>query len=152
MADLSDALADSQRAASSFRWEIPDPFNFGRDVVDRFATDPDRPALLARSENGAERRLTFQEVREASDRFAHLLRTLPVDPGEPIIVMLPRVPEWQIVMVGALKAGVLLIPSSTILRAKDIVFRANHSRCRAIVACASQALASSCFNPGGAGR
>jgi acetyl-CoA synthetase/medium-chain acyl-CoA synthetase len=51
-----------------------------------------------------------------------------------VILMLPRVPEWQIVSVGALKAGVLLIPSSTLLRPKDIAYRARHSGAVAVVA------------------
>jgi acetyl-CoA synthetase/medium-chain acyl-CoA synthetase len=53
--------------------------------------------------------------------------------------MLPRIPEWQIVTVGALKAGVLVIPSSTILRPKDIAYRGQHSRAVAVVTTAAQA-------------
>jgi acyl-coenzyme A synthetase/AMP-(fatty) acid ligase len=48
--------------------------------------------------------------------------------------MLPRVPEWQIISVGALKAGALLIPSATLLRPKDIRYRAQHSGAVAIIA------------------
>jgi acetyl-CoA synthetase/medium-chain acyl-CoA synthetase len=49
-------------------------------------------------------------------------------------VALPRVPEWHLVLVGALKAGVLVIPSSTLLRPKDLVYRARHSGARALMA------------------
>ncbi len=52
--------------------------------------------------------------------------------------MLPRVPEWQIAVVGALKAGALVIPCSTILRPKDIRYRVNHSGAVAIVTAAEQ--------------
>jgi acetyl-CoA synthetase/medium-chain acyl-CoA synthetase len=123
----------------TFRWEVPDVFNFGRDVVDRFAEEPSRPALLWRNARGAERRLTFAAVEEASNRFAHLLRQLSVGPGEPLVLMLPRIPEWHVASVGALKAGVLLIPSSVILRPKDISYRANHSGAVAIVTSREQA-------------
>ena len=47
--------------------------------------------------------------------------------------MLPRIPEWHIALVGTLKAGALAIPSSTILRPKDIAYRARHSEAVAIV-------------------
>ena len=83
---------------------------------------------------GRERRLTFDDVRRASNRVAHLLRDLGVGPGAPVIVMLPRVPEWQIVCVGLLKAGALTIPSSTLLRPKDVAYRAQHSGAVAIIA------------------
>ena len=121
-----------------FRWELPDAFNFGRDVVDRYAEDPARPALLARTPAGAERRLSFADVRDGARRAANLLSQLGVGPGDPVIVMLPRVPEWQLVTLGALEIGALVIPSSTVLRAKDIGYRAAHSGAVAIVATRDQ--------------
>jgi acetyl-CoA synthetase/medium-chain acyl-CoA synthetase len=138
MSALDEALDRYRRTCESFRWEVPDPFNFGRDVVDRFALDPERPALLWRSVEGHERRLRFSDVSAASNQFAHLLVALGVSPGDPIIVMLPRLPEWQIALVGALKAGALVIPCSTILRPKDIRYRANHSGAVAMISAASQ--------------
>jgi acetyl-CoA synthetase/medium-chain acyl-CoA synthetase len=131
-------LDEYRRRVDAFRWDVPEAFNFGRDVVDRFARDPERPALLCRDRHGRERRLSFREVSEASNRVAHLLRSLGVAAGQPLLLLLPRVPEWQLVVVGALKAGVLLIPGSTLLRPKDIAYRVNHSGAVAIVAASEQ--------------
>src|SRR5215469_8407899 len=138
MTEFSEALDRWRRERDAFRWSVPDPFNFGRDVVDRFAADPARPALLWRDAAGGERRLRFGDVRAGSNRVVHLLAQLGVQPGEPVLVMLPRVPEWQLVLVGALKAGALVIPSSTILRPKDIAYRVGHSGAIAIVTTAEQ--------------
>jgi len=134
VSDLQQQLDDYRRSVDQFRWDVPEAFNFGRDVVDRLAADPDRPALLWRSASGGERRLSFAEVARESNRFAQLLRSLDVRPGQPVIIMLPRIPEWHVALVGTLKAGALAIPSSTILRPKDIAYRARHSEAVAIVA------------------
>ncbi len=133
MSDLQQNLDDYRRSVDRFRWDVPEMFNFGRDVVDRLATDPDRPALLWRNATGGERRLSFADIKRESNRFAQLLRSLDVRPGQPVIIMLPRIPEWHIALVGTLKAGALAIPSSTILRPKDIAYRARHSEAVAIV-------------------
>ncbi len=133
---LESALDAYRREVDRFRWDVPERFNFGRDVVDRFAQEPKRPALLWRDAAGHERRLDFGEVRAGSNRVAHLARALGIGPGDPVLVMLPRVPEWQLVIVGLLKAGILVIPCSTILRPKDIVYRAQHSRAVAVAASA----------------
>ena len=53
MGELGSSLDEYRRAVSAFRWEVPDTFNFGRDVVDRLAEDPTRPALLWRNGAGA---------------------------------------------------------------------------------------------------
>ncbi len=134
--ELDEALSSYRRAVESFQWELPAAFNFGHDVVDRFAAEPDRPAVFWRSAAGESRRLTFAEIAAGSNRVAHLIRSLEIAPGTPVIVMLPRVPEWQIVIVGALKAGLLVIPSSAILRPKDIAYRVDHSGAVAVIAAA----------------
>ncbi len=139
--DLQGALDAYRRSVEGFRWEVPPDFNFGRDVVDRLATGRERPALLWRGAAGAERRLSFADAAAGSNRAAHVLRGLGLEAGDPVMVMLPRVPEWHLVLVGALKAGVLVIPCSTLLRPKDIAFRAGHSRAVAVVASAAQAAA-----------
>jgi acetyl-CoA synthetase/medium-chain acyl-CoA synthetase len=141
MSGLGTELDAWRRRADAFRWELPEAFNFGHDVVDRFAADPARPALLWRDASGRERRLGFGEVRDASNRVAHVLRGLGLEAGDPVIVMLPRIPEWQLVVVGALKVGALVVPSSTVLRPKDIAYRARHSRAAAIVTTTEQVAA-----------
>ena len=136
MSDLQSQLDGYRRRCQAFQSEAPAEFNFGTDVVDRFAREPERPALLWRNETGSERRLSYADVAHASNRVAHLLRGLGVARGDAVVVMLPKVPEWQIVLVGALKAGCLVIPSSTILRPKDIAYRVGHSGSVALIATA----------------
>ncbi len=136
---LGATLDEYRRHTEEFRWDVPDEFNFGRDVVDRWARTPDRPALLWRDSAGAARQLSFDDVRADSNRVAHLLRGLEIAPQAPVIVMLPRVPEWHVFTLGALKAGLIVIPCSTILRPKDILYRAEHSGAVAIVTSTEQA-------------
>jgi acetyl-CoA synthetase/medium-chain acyl-CoA synthetase len=138
---LQRALDAHRRSADAFRWEVPGSFNFGRDVVDRLAVGPERPALLWRSAAGAERRLSFADAAAGSNRVARVLRDLGVAAGDPVLLMLPRVPEWHLAVVGTLKIGALAIPCSTILRPKDIAYRAAHSRAVAVIAGAAQAAA-----------
>lgn len=128
-----------QRKFENFEWQIPELFNFGRDVVDRHAEDPKLPALCWKNEKGEERKLSYAEVKDKTNQVANSLRKLGVQKGDPIIVMLPKIPEWHLVMIGGLKAGALVIPSSTILRPKDLLFRAQHSGAVGIVASPSEA-------------
>src|SRR5688572_16154340 len=100
MHPLGRTLDEYRRAVESFRWQMPAQFNFGRDVVDRWAKAPARPALLWRDAAGTERRLSYADVSGLARRAAHLFHELGVAAGDPVIVMLPRVPEWQAVIVG----------------------------------------------------
>jgi acetyl-CoA synthetase/medium-chain acyl-CoA synthetase len=122
---------------AGFRWQVPEEFNFGA-LVDAWATDRSRVALYWEDEAGRRERLTFWDVKQASNRAMNALAGLGVGRGEPVIVMLPRVPAWQAAIVGALKLGALAIPSTASLRAKDIAYRVRHSGARAIVTTTEQ--------------
>jgi acetyl-CoA synthetase/medium-chain acyl-CoA synthetase len=134
MPGIRDELDAWRRQVEAFRWDVPDAFNFGRDVVDRRAQQADGPALFWRDAAGAARELRYSDVRRASNRMARLADSLGVGAGDPVLVMLPRVPEWQQCVVGLLKAGALVIPSSTLLRPKDVAYRAQHSGAVAVIA------------------
>jgi len=112
---------------------VPEHFNFGSEVVDAWAADTAKPALIWCNGQGHERRLTFAEVAQLSNRFANLLRAHGVGKGDRVIVMLPRIPEWQIVMVACTKLSAVPVPCVTMLTEVDIACRVSHSEAVAAV-------------------
>jgi acyl-coenzyme A synthetase/AMP-(fatty) acid ligase len=120
-------MSDYERTFREHRTTVPETFNFGHDVVDAWARDPERMALLWCDADGNERRLSFAEVAEESDRVAAWLAARGVQRGERVIVMLPRIPEWQISMVACLKLGAVPIPCITMLTRRDVAYRVRHS-------------------------
>ncbi len=135
MDQLRITLDEYRRKRDAFAWQLPPHFNFARDVVDRFAGDPNRRATLYRDAQGVESSISFAEMSDAIHRFSGLLESLGIGAGERVIVLLPRIPEWQFATVGALNAGVIAIPTSmAVLSARDIQHRVNHSEAVALVA------------------
>jgi acyl-coenzyme A synthetase/AMP-(fatty) acid ligase len=116
-------MADYEATVRDFRLEVPERFNFARQVVGRWAEDPGKLAMHWLSASGAERRITFREFAERSDRFAELLQRHGVAPGDRVMVQLPRVPEWWEVLLGCLKAGAVAVPGTVLLTPKDIHYR-----------------------------
>jgi medium-chain acyl-CoA synthetase len=120
-------------ARAGFRWEVPPDFNFGYDAVDVFGADRSRLALLYVRDDGGSERHTFWDFSRRSNRFANALAGLGVGRGDPVMLMLPRMPEWQVAFLACLKLGALAIPCTASLRAKDLRYRATHSGARALV-------------------
>jgi acetyl-CoA synthetase/medium-chain acyl-CoA synthetase len=131
----TDSLDNYRRKYSNFSWDLPEIFNFGN-VIDKFAEDPNRVAILWEDQDRRRARLTFADISLQSNRIANVLSSLGLKRGDPILLVLPRVTLWHAVYVGALKLGLLVIPCTSMLREKDLVYRANHSGARAIVASA----------------
>lgn len=117
---MSDAAHGNER----FSWSLPSSFNFGRDVVDAIASrQPDKLALLWSDESGNEQRFSFGDISRRSNQLAALLASEGVQRGDRVLVMLPRIPQWQVAMVGCLKLGAVPIPCIDMLTEKDVVYR-----------------------------
>ncbi len=128
-----------EQAVRDFRWSVPETFNFGADVVDAYARDPDRLAMIWTNAEGDERRLTFADVSAQSNRLANVLDALGLTRGDRVLVVLPRIPEWQITMVACLKAGIIPIPCVEMLTGRDLQYRVEHAGARGVVATAANA-------------
>lgn len=116
----------------------PATFNFGGDVIDRIAEDADKEALIWCNAAGAERRFLFSDIAEKSARLGSSLSRLGVCKGDRVIVMLPRVPEWQLAMVACLKIGAIAVPCIEMLTAKDVEYRVRRSGAKAVITSAAQ--------------
>ncbi len=114
-------------------WDVPARFNFTRDVVEARASSHGRTALTFAGSDGIVDRRSFTEIARDAARWAHLLRAR-LDRGDRVIILLGRVPAWHGAMLGALKGGLVAVPCSEMLRAKDLAFRVRHSGARLVIA------------------
>lgn len=125
-------IGDYEKTYADFDWETPERFNFGRDVVDRWAAQ-DRAAMVWLGTDGEERRFDFAQFSVLSSRFADAAREMGVGRGDRVMVLLGKVPEWHVVLTGLLKLGAIAIPCAPQLRESDLAFRAEHSGSVAVV-------------------
>lgn len=126
-------MADYQQTHDGFDWQIPETFNFGTDVVDYWAQDPEKMAMIWVDDKGSERRFSFADIRDRSNQLANVLSDKGVKKGDYVIVMLPRIPEWQMAMVACHKLGAVPIPCITMQTEKDIAYRAAHAGAKAAI-------------------
>lgn len=124
---------------SKFNWSIPETFNFGGDVVDRWARHRDGPALIWSNEAGEERVYSFSDMSRMTSQFANVLREQGVKKGDRVLVMLPRIPEWMVAVVGVMKTGAIPIPCVEMLTSRDIEYRVDNAGVAAVVCRAEHA-------------
>ena len=126
-----------QHLRAEYRLNIPETFNFGTDVVDAWAKDDARnaaaPALIWCNAEGRERSYSFAEIADLTDRFAAALERRGIAKGDRVLVMLPRIPAWQVAMVAVLKLGAIAIPCVTMLTEKDLAYRLENSGASAVI-------------------
>ena len=122
---------DAMRA--NFRWQVPETFNFATDVIDRWARERDGPALIWQNAAGDERTFNYSDLAQLSNRLANVLRAQGVEKGDRVIIMLPRLPEWFISVIAAMRIGAVPIPCIEMLTARDIEYRVENAEAKAAI-------------------
>jgi len=117
-------MTDYEAERRNFHLEVPEYFNFATDVIGKWASDPDKLAMLWIGQHGEEEQITFAHFSERSSRAANAFAKLGINKGDRVLVMLPRIPEWWESVLGLMKLGAIPIPCTTLLTPKDIQFRA----------------------------
>lgn len=114
---------------------VPEFYNFATDVVDRWALDGTKRAVQwvdARGEN--ERSLTFAEIRDRSQSLAAALIAAGLQPGDRVGIVIGREPAWWIGMIAILRAGLVAVPGTTQLTARDLLYRIRQGSIRGFLA------------------
>ena len=132
--DAAPNLTDYDQARAGFHLDVPERFNPVLAIVERWAEeDPGALALLTIDAGGRETaRHTTAELARESRLAARALQRLGVGAGDRVFVMLPRVPAWYAVMLGAIRIGAVPMPGPNMLTGKDIAYRV--SRAEAVAA------------------
>ena len=113
---------------------IPENFNFAYDVVDAWAEEqPDKLALLWTNDQGMERRFTFGEMKELTDKAAAYFLSIGIRKGDMVMIILKRHYEFWLTMMGLSKIGAIAIPATHMLTTHDIVYRNNRAGVKAII-------------------
>lgn len=114
--------------------ELPEHFDFATDVIDRIATEDDRVATVEVRRDGEtviEHR--YSDVAARSLRVAGALRDLGLERGDRAVVVLPRIPAWHDVILGCIRTGIVSMPGTNLLTARDIAYRVNRAGARCAI-------------------
>jgi len=133
VASQSPNMIDYEAERRNFQLDVPEYFNFAADVIDKQAQNPDKEAMLWIGQHGEERHITFAHFSDASSRAANAFSALGLGKGDPVLVMLPRIPEWWEAILGLMRLGAIPIPCTTLLTPKDIRFRSEVAEARAFI-------------------
>jgi len=113
----------------------PEYYNFATDTMDGWArTRPDALALWwVDAATRAERKYTFAEITALSSQAANFLQTSGVRRGDRVLVMLPRIPQWWIAMLGLIRLGAVPVPATLLLSPREVQYRIETARVTAVI-------------------
>ncbi|MCD6382888.1 MAG: AMP-binding protein, partial [Thermoplasmata archaeon] len=127
-------IKDYDKAYAEFKWDVPEYYNFAWDVVDKWAEDRTKLAVVSVGPDGESfQKHSYWDLSHLSKKFARVAMDLGIKKGERVMVLLPRIPEYYIVMLGLIRIGAVPMPTPTLSTAKDIHYRINKAEAMAVV-------------------
>lgn len=126
------AEPDRARAAFAFP-DVGSVFNWAVDWFDMLARGNERTALVIVEEDGQRQTRTFDELATRSDKVATWLRAKGVRRGDPVVLMLGNQVELWEVMLGIMKLGAVIVPTTAALGPPDLRDRVVRSGARFVI-------------------
>ncbi|MDJ0986570.1 MAG: AMP-binding protein [Desulfobacterales bacterium] len=117
----------------NFKWEFPEFFNIGVDICDKWADDKNRVALIYLDENDVEHKITYWELKNASNRLANALRVWGVEREDRIGILMAPAPETLISHIAVYKLGAILVPMIQLFGPLAIEYRLKNSGARGVI-------------------
>jgi len=122
-----------QEVYNSFQWQIPEFYNIGVDICDKWADQGKRLALIYEDENGRVVRYTFRDLKNLSNKLANGLQAANIGVGDRLGILLPQCPETALSHIAAYKVGAVAIPLFTLFGTDALEYRLANSAARAVV-------------------
>lgn len=118
----------------NFKLTYEPDFNFGFDIVDKYAEiDPDKVALIWTNDEDENHTFTFKDIKEYSNKTVNLLKGLGIKKGDKVMLTLKNRFEWWFCMVALHKIGAIVIPATHMLKLHDIEFRLKQAEVKAVI-------------------
>ena len=95
----------------TFRWYVGGLTNLGYNAVDRHVAEGrrDHVALITENERGERRTFTYAELLRETKRVGAALRAMGLRKGDRIAIYMPTSAEAIILMLGAVRVGVVIL-------------------------------------------
>ena len=117
-----------------FRWTLPQRFNIGVAVCDRWAqAEPQRVALFHHHAEGEAETLTYGELALRSNALANALSRQGVRRGDRVALLLPQCFETVIAHVAIYKLGAIAVPLALLFGVEALEYRLQTAGVRALV-------------------
>lgn len=111
----------------------PEQYNITLEL-EKYKEESDRLAIRWLDSEGNREDLSYKELVGKMNQYAQALLKLGIEKGDRMLIILPRIPEAYITYLACLRAGIVAIPCSEMLRKKDLIYRMHHSGAKGIVA------------------
>ncbi|GAB3804061.1 acyl-CoA synthetase MbcS [Virgibacillus kimchii] len=110
----------------------PNDYNIAMEV-ERYAKDPTKKALIWKNDRGETKEITYSQLVKNVNKIGNTLLHNGLKSGDKVIIMIPRLIDAYEAYLACLKTGLIIIPSSEMLKTKDLQYRVSHGEVSGVI-------------------
>ena len=124
---------------TNWDFNIPEFFNIGVACTSKHVgTDKENnTAMIIEDSHLGTDSITYKDLSEASDKIGAFFRNIGCAPRDRVLICLKNSLAYPISFFGAIKSGMIAVPTSTLLSGSEVRYLASDSQAKAIVLSAS---------------
>jgi len=122
-----------EKEMKEFTWDVPEYYDITTVVDSHAESNPSHAAIIWEDEKGDSRVLTYDDLKNLTNQLANVLTSMDIGKGDPILIMLPRIPETYIAQLATVKIGGIITPAVEMLRGRNVIYRSNNCKAKAII-------------------
>jgi acyl-coenzyme A synthetase/AMP-(fatty) acid ligase len=113
----------------AWTWSVPQFFNIGVACTDaHLGTDVGhRVAMIVEDDATGTATATYAQLAYRTSQFAQLIRKHDISAGDRVLIRLPNSLDYPTAFLGAMKAGCIAVPTSTLLTPEEVIYLAKDS-------------------------
>ena len=101
--------------------------------MEKYADGSGKKAIVWLDEEGNREECTYDDLMKNVNKIGNAFMKNGLRRGDKVLVMIPRLIKAYEVYLAAMKTGVIVIPSSEMLKTKDLQYRVSHSEARGVI-------------------
>ncbi len=113
---------------ADFRWHVPANFSWAEVCCARWAREtPDALALIFESDTGSRAQYSYGQLQRAAHRLSNALRSLGVQRGDRVALLLPQRFETAVAHIAINQLGAVAMPLSLLFGPEALAYRLQDS-------------------------
>ncbi len=126
---MQEAMKKYHEELKNFKLQVPEKFSFPLDVFDKWG---DATALIW-TNGETTQKFSFKDLTLLSSKLAGGLKSLGINKGDKVLILLPNVPQWWVIILAIMRLNAIAIPGTTLLTPKDIEYRLKAADIKAVI-------------------
>ena len=121
--------------SSTIKLDVPEYLNIGVACTSKHVgtAKENSTAMIIEDDKLGTDEISYKELAEKSDQICNFLTDLGLEARDRVLVCLKNSLAYPISFFGAIKAGIIAVPTSTLLSGSEVKYLAEDSQASAIV-------------------